>query len=452
MEGVLHNGEVQGGPAASLKKTSGRHKRRVLMLLGVLVAVAVALGTWFYLDSQVYETTDDAFIEGHPIAISGKVAGHVAKIHVTDNQAVNKGDLLVELDARDFEWRVAQAKAALAAAVARQKAAQTGTEVTRMTTDAAVEQAEAGVKLAESAVSTAQIAAETAQSRQIEAAAQLAAAEATASQTKADIVSAEAEAKRADSDLRRFQELIATKSVSQQQLDTATAAAQSATAKLESNRGKAAAAEAQVAYAKAAIRTAALGVKQAEYQLAEARARLGEAQGRLGSARSAPQQVAVSQSQAEMATADIAQAEAALRQAELNLSYTKIYAPEAGRVTRRTVEEGAYFQVGQPMCCLVPRKVWVIANFKETQLTHMQAGQAVSIHVDAYPQLEFAGKVDSIQSGTGARFSLLPPENATGNYVKVVQRVPVKIVFDQEPDAAHLLAPGMSVIPKVRVR
>ncbi|MGE5608870.1 MAG: HlyD family secretion protein, partial [Bacillota bacterium] len=418
----------------------------------IIVLVGAALGTGYYLNARLYETTDDAFIEGHLIPISAKVAGHVAKVHVTDNQAVRQGELLVELDARDFESRVAQAKAALAAAVARQKAAQTSTEVIRTTSGAAVEQADAGVKLAESALNTAQIAMEAAQSRQAEADAQLAAAEATAVQTKADVMSAEAEANRAESDLKRFKELIATKSVSQQQLDNAIATAQSATAKLESNRGKAAAAEAQVAYAKAAIKTAALAVKQAEYQLAEAKAKVGEAKAKLASAQSAPQQVAVSQSQAETAAADVTQAEATLRQAELNLSYTKIQAPESGRIARKIVEDGAYFQVGQPMCALVPSQVWVIANFKETQLTHMRPGQTVTIHVDAYPDLDFAGKVDSIQSGTGARFSLLPPENATGNYVKVVQRVPVKIVFDAAPDAARLLAPGMSVIPKVRVR
>ena len=147
-----------------------------------------------------------------------------------------------------------------------------------------------------------------------------------------------------------------------------------------------------------------------------------------------------------------AQSEAAVRQAELSLSYTKVTAPDAGRVTRRVVEQGNYIQPGQSLLAIVPKNIWVVANFKETQLTHMRPGQPVTVEVDAYPQFKFKGHVDSIQNGAGARFSLFPPENATGNYIKVVQRVPVKIVLDDMPETELALGPGMSVVPKVRVK
>jgi membrane fusion protein (multidrug efflux system) len=154
----------------------------------------------------------------------------------------------------------------------------------------------------------------------------------------------------------------------------------------------------------------------------------------------------------ETAAAAVQQSEARVRQAELNLSYTQVTAPEDGQVTRRVVEKGAYIQPGQSLLAIVPRHYWVIANFKETQLTHMRAGQPVEVVVDAYPDHKFSGHVESIQSGAGARFSLFPPENATGNYIKVVQRVPVKIVLDDSPEGGLALGPGMSVAPKVRVK
>ena len=166
----------------------------------------------------------------------------------------------------------------------------------------------------------------------------------------------------------------------------------------------------------------------------------------------APQQVAVSEAQAETAGASIEQLRAAVEQAQLELSYTKIYAPETGRVTRKAVEEGALVQVGQPLMAIVSGGVWITANFKENQIGRLQPNQPVEIVVDAYPGKIFKGHVDSIQAGTGARFSLIPPENATGNYVKVVQRVPVKIVFDEPPNSQFLLAPGMSVQPEVKVK
>jgi membrane fusion protein (multidrug efflux system) len=183
-----------------------------------------------------------------------------------------------------------------------------------------------------------------------------------------------------------------------------------------------------------------------------AESQLGEAKARLASAKVAPSRVAFSRAQVDTTAAEIAQAEAEVRQAELNLSYTKMYAPESGQITRKVVEPGSYVQVGQTLCSIVPDRLWVLANFKETQLRYMHPGQPATITVDAYPDHVFTGHVDSIQAGSGARFSLLPPENATGNYVKVVQRVPVKIVFDNATDPSHPLGPGMSVVPSIKVR
>ena len=207
--------------------------------------------------------------------------------------------------------------------------------------------------------------------------------------------------------------------------------------------------QAQVVAAQAAATQTA---QQAQTQIGGAEAGVNEALGRLAEANTAPQQIAVSEAQAETAGATTEQLRAQVAQAELELSYTKIYAPENGRVTRKSVEEGALVQIGQPLLAIVPGDVWVTANFKENQIGRMIAWTAVEISVDAYPDKTFKGHVDSIQAGTGARFSLIPPENATGNYVKVVQRVPVKIVFDEQPDSKHMLAPGMSVVPEVAVK
>ncbi|HEY6043985.1 MAG TPA: HlyD family secretion protein, partial [Nitrosospira sp.] len=237
-----------------------------------------------------------------------------------------------------------------------------------------------------------------------------------------------------------------------QQLDAAEAAARTSAARVDAAQQQVTAAEARVSEARSAVAAQAENARKAQTQVAGARAQVGEAQGRLAEANTAPQQVAVSEAQAQTATASLESLKAAVDQAELELSYTKIYAPDNGRVTRKSVEEGALVQVGQPLLAVVPGDVWVTANFKESQIGQIRPGQYVEIKIDAYSDKVFKGHVDSIQAGTGSRFSLIPPENATGNYVKVVQRLPVKIVFDERPDPNHLLAPGMSVVPEVKVR
>ena len=271
---------------------------------GAALVALLAIALYFALRAPS-ASTDDAFIEGHVIPVSAKISGHVARVLIDDNQIVKAGDVLAEIDPRDFQTRLDQAKGKVA--------------------------------------------------------------------------SDRAEAAKTEADLKRAQALFARDEASKQDLEHGQAAA-------------------------------------------------------------------------DAAKADLSQSDAALRQAELDLSYTRILAPESGRVTRKAVEPGAYVSIGQSVLALVPEESWVVANFKETQLKRMRAGQPAEILVDAFPDRRLRGHVDSIQDGTGARFSLLPAENATGNFVKVVQRVPVKIVLDEKPSGGRVLAPGMSVEASVDLR
>jgi len=429
------------------------YKRR-----GVIIAAAVVLllgaifGVRYWLYSRSHESTDDAFIDGHIIQVSPKASGYVAKIYVTDNQQVKAGDLIVELDARDYEVRLQQAKAALDAGLAKENEAKTNVTLTRATTSASVQQARATVQKSRSDVASSRAGAASLRSRASEAASAISTAQANLAQTQAQVVAAQADVTRANADVERYRELYAKDEISQQRLVQAETTAKTAVAQLDAAQQRVTAAEARVNEARAAQTAAAQTAQQAQTQIGSAQAGVNEALGRLALANAAPQQVAVSQAQAETAGATTEQLRSQVAQAELELSYTKIYAPDDGRVTRKSVEEGALVQIGQPLLAIVPGDVWVTANFKENQIGRMTPGQAVEIRVDAYSDKTFKGHVDSIQAGTGARFSLIPPENATGNYVKVVQRVPVKIVFDEPPDPKHMLAPGMSVVPEVAVK
>jgi membrane fusion protein (multidrug efflux system) len=262
----------------------------------------------------------------------------------------------------------------------------------------------------------------------------------------------EARQLRAGALLKRLAALVPQHAASQDSLDEAVAAEQVAAADVAAVRQRIVAQEAAVEQAEAAVTAAQSGVRQAESGVAARQGALGRAHAQRAASKSAPQQVAQSRSQTDVAEAEVARAEAEAKQARLNLSYTKIYAPISGHVTRKSMEKGAYVQTGQPLLALVDPDVWVIANFKETQLAKMRPGQPVTVTLDAHPGVSLAAHVDSLQRGSGARFSLLPPENATGNYVKVVQRVPVKIVFDDPKQVQqYAVGPGMSVLPSVKV-
>lgn len=428
-------------------------KRR--LLLAVLLALLIAgifFGIHLYHRLMAYESTDDAFLEGHVIPISPRVAGHVARVAVDDNQAVREGDLLVQIDPADFRTRLDQGTAALAAARSQEKQAKIAVELTSVTSTAGVSQATFGVQQGGSTVSAtlAQLAGAAGQVLQAEAA--LNVAQAGLRQAEADVEEQRAVVTRSQKDQVRVDELANEGVVSQQARDLADTTAMQESAKLVSQQKKVDAAQAQLKQADAMLKSAQEARHAAQAQVGAAQAAQGQASGKLAEANVTPQRVEASQSALEGAAADVRRLEAAMHQAELDLSYTAIKAPVAGHVTRKSVEPGAYVQVGQPLLALVPHEIWVVANFKETQLTTMRPGQPVEIKVDTYPGRTFKGKVDSIQRGTGARFSLFPPENATGNYIKVVQRVPVKIVFVEDLAHAPLLAPGMSVTPRVKVR
>jgi len=418
----------------------------------IVLLTGAIIGVRYWLYARSHESSDDAFIDGHIVQISPKASGYVVKVYVDDNQQVKAGDLIVELDARDYQVRLDQAKAALNAGLAKQNEARTNVSLTRATGAASVQQAMATVRQARSGVESSRAGAASSQSSARQAASAVSTAQANLEQARAQVLAAEAEDTRASADVDRYQALFVKDEISKQQLDQAVAASRTASAQLDSARQKVVATAAQVNEARSAQAASVENARQAQTQIVGAQAGVGEALGRLAQAKTAPQQVAVSKAQSETATATTEQLRAEVAQAELELSYTKIYATEAGRVTRKSVEEGALVQIGQPLLAIVPGDVWVTANFKESQIGRMVPGQPVDITVDAYSDRVFKGHVDSIQAGTGAQFSLIPPENATGNYVKVVQRLPVKIVFDEPPDPKHMLAPGMSVVPEVAVR
>ena len=327
--------------------------------------------------------------------VAPRVTGTVLRVAVVENQAVKAGDLLFEIDPRDYQLRLDQAQAALAASESRVTVARSDTALVQASTRALVSQAEAGVATARAVLAQAQ------------------------AQTRV----AESQARLADADVERYRSLLARDEISRQRLDQAVTAAESAHAQLEAAGKSVSSAEAQVR----------------------------QAQGRLDEARTAPRQIAVKQAQIGSASADIATSHAQLALAQQDLAYTRVLAPCDGRVTRKTVLTGQVVQANQSALALVSGKPWVTANFKETQLARMAVGQTVTIKVDAYPARELLGHIESLQPGTGSRFSLLPPENATGNFVKVVQRLPVKIVLDETPEVLLRLAPGMSAQPRVQL-
>ena len=433
---MMSDGKEQAVEESRSGAAVRHHRTRNILILAALLGVAA--GLVYYFHKKGYESTDDAFIEGGIVQISPRVPGQVARVLVKDNQHVNEGDVLVELDARDYEVAVAQAKAALSNAQARGAAAKAGLDLTSTVTNAALVQASAGLKAAQAQVEVLKAALEQAR-------AGVRAAEAGLQQATARQAAVEAEARRAAADAERYRALFKKDEISKQLLDRAETEARATAANLDAARQMVAAAQAQLAQAKAAQSSAEASLRQAETLVRQAEGRLQEAQAR-------PEQIRVRRADFEGATAELERARAVLQQAELNLSYTKIRAPESGYITKKSVEPGNTVGAGQALMALVSDRLWVVANFKEVQLRRMRPGQPATIKIDAYPQRKFRGQVDSIQAGAGARFSLLPPENATGNYVKVVQRVPVKIVFSEPLPAELKIGPGMSVVPEVRVR
>ena len=385
--------------------------RRRFIIIGV-VAILVVGAVLFWWHSTFYEDTDDAQVNGHLIQISARITGHVIKVNVDENQYVDAGTVLCEIDPKDYEVAVQQDEANLQSAEAAYEAAKVNVPVIGINTGSNLRSAGADVSSSTSSVAQSQ--------KQLEAA-QAAVNQAEANNTKAQL------------DLQRYTPLVEKDVISKQQFDAAVAAADGD--------------KAAVAQAQANLLAAQDGVRIARDRATQAEAALKYAQ-------TAPQQVAIQKARADQAAAQVEQARAELEQAKLNLSYTKVVAPVAGIVTRKSLEIGQNVSIGQNMMTLVSLDdVWITANFKETQLEHMRAGQPVVVTVDAYGGRKYDGKVTQIGGATGSVLSLFPPENATGNYVKVVQRVPVRIdITDPKQNADHLLRPGLSVEPKVRVK
>jgi membrane fusion protein (multidrug efflux system) len=418
----------------------------------VLLAGALGVGVPYYLYTLTHKSTDDAFITGHITLIAPRVSGHVVKVFVEDNQWVEEGEALVDLDRADYEAALARANAMLQTSRAKLETAKAGLALISITANAGLDEATAAVKVSESAVESARTRRSSATTRLDQAQAAVAADKASVEESRAAVAAAEAQAEYDEGNLKRYQEMFAGGAITKQDMDHATAVTRVSRANLETARKKVTSAEARVAQSEAAARGASDGLREAESQLAEFESSRAQAGARLQSAKSAPQKISVSEAEVHVAEAEVEGARAAVHEAELALSYTTVKAPRPGRITGKTVRQGSYVQTGQALLAIVPADVWVIANFKETDLTRMEPGQPVSISVDAYPDEVFQGRVDSIQAGSGAAFALLPPENASGNYIKIVQRVPVKIVFEPPPDLTRFrLAPGMSVVPTVDV-
>jgi membrane fusion protein (multidrug efflux system) len=395
--------------------------RRILLVALVCVPLVVGAVLW-YLSGR--ESTDDAQIDGHITPIAARVGGTVLGVHVNDNQSVKAGAVLVEIDPRDYQVALARARAELADAEASLEAARAGVPIATTSTSGQLRSAGANVERAEAGVAVAASDADATRARLRAAEARL--REATALET------------RLSRDLDRMKQLVAKDEISQQQFDAAVAAAEASNATVDSARASVAEVEKAVAAAEDR-RTQAQGV-------------LTQAQADLRTAKTAPEQVAITRSRQRSAEARVQLARAALEQATLNLAYTTVKAPGDGYVSKKSVEPGQVVQAGQPLLALVSLgDIWVTANFKENEVRHMRPGQAAVVKVDANGR-SYLGHVDSLAAATGARFSLLPPENATGNYVKVVQRVPVKIVLESGQDPEHVLRPGMSVVPTVYIR
>jgi membrane fusion protein, multidrug efflux system len=368
------------------------------------------------------ESTDDAQIDGHINPVAAKITGYVASIHVEDNQTVRAGDVVVRIDPKDYQVVLERAKADLSAAQSMAEAARTQVPMTTTTTSSQQNFAGAGIESAEGARATALKEVETAKAK--------------LESMRARVREMEANYTKATQDLERLKVLISKDEVSKQQYDAAVAAADAARASRDS--------------AQAGVEESSRSIEAGQARVSQTEARIKEARANLQAAQTAPQQLSISRSNAQTALARVKLAEAMLAQAQLNIEYTEVRAPIDGIVSQRKVELGQYVQPGQPMMAIVPlHKIWVTANFKENQLKNMRQGQKAIVKVDAYGGRKYEGHVDSISAATGARFSLLPPENATGNYVKVVQRVPVKIVIDKGEDRQLPLRPGLSVIATV---
>jgi membrane fusion protein (multidrug efflux system) len=400
-------GQQSGSSAGS---ANGKRMARAKIIAPIVVLLLAAASAFAYRYYAGWESTDDAQIDGYINPISSRVAGYITNVYVEDNQYVKAGTPLAQIDTKDYEVALASAQATLANDRATADASQVNVPVISVNTSTQLVSAEADVANTRAGISASEQ--------------QLAAAQAA-------VLQAEANSAKAQDDVKRYKQLVDKQEIPEQLYVQAVQTANGAAA---------------------AVQAALANVQAAQDAVRQAQSRLAQASASVESAQTGPQQIRIQQSRAVAAVAAAQKSKTAVEQAHLNLGYTRIVAPVDGIVAKRSAQPGQYVSPGQQLMAVVPLDdIWVTANFKETQLRNMRPGNPVEIQVDAYGRT-YTGHVESIAGGTGAVFSLLPPENATGNYVKVVQRVPVRLRLDKGQDTDRQLRPGMSVVPKVNVR
>jgi len=408
---------------AGEQRMTAKKKRILIAASAVALILALAFGVRYIIWSLGHEETDDAYVSGHLHPISARITDTVQQVLIDDNQHVVEGQTLVILDPKDFKLRLDQAKAALDVAASQADTAQAAIRSVSQSATAQTTQAQGAIGEAKASISAAR--------------AEVVAAEAGVPRAQAQLRQANATLQREELDLHRYEDLVAKEQVSRQTLDHARANYQVALA--------------AQSVANEQVRQAEAQLVQTTQGVVKTQASLITSQGSLQSAQATRLDTHVREGQFAAASAAVTQATAALADAELQLSYTIIKAPVSGRIGRKSAEVGQRVQIGQPLMAIVEDQLWVTANFKETQLEKMRAKQPVELHIDSFPHHKFYGYVDSIAPGSGNEFALLPPDNATGNFTKIVQRVPVI-----DPKSAHgyegLLSPGISVVVSVETR
>lgn len=423
-------------------------KKRFIILIAFVFILVIVIS--YYILNRGYESTDDAFIDGHVVPISSEVAGSVVKLYIKENQYVKKGTLLLEIDPRDYKLSLDQANAKLQNALIQKEISETNLDVTKITSVANYEQAVAGIDFSRSNISQTAYASKASNAELKAMGEDLNTQKQLISQASDSIEEEKANLELSEHDYDRYLKLFNEGAVSRQLMDTSFKSVAVSKARVKSAQDRKKALEYQ--YKSLVAKKAATFnyLKQSQSKMVETEASLKASEGKLKSADTVKQFIAISKFQIKLAKTQVKELTAAVKQAKISLADTKIYAPKNGYISKKSVETGMYADKGRVLLSIVPDDVWVIGNFKENQLRYMKAGQKVTIKVDAYPNQKYFGSVESIQRGTGSKFSLFPPENAVGSYVKVVQRIPVKIVFDKNTDKTMPLIPGMSVIPKVK--
>ncbi|MEH2396432.1 HlyD family secretion protein [Nostoc sp.] len=441
------------------KEVPAKPKRKkptglILAGLGVGAIAAGTFGLHYWQYASTHQETDNATVAGNIHQVSTRIPGTVSEVLVNDNQLVQPGQLLVKLDPRDYESQVQQAAAALENARGQAQAAQANIALTSQTTTGKTSQAQGDVSGAVAAISTAQAAVQEAQAGIPAAQAEVRLAQAGIPAAQAQVAQANANLENAQADYNRYNQLYKTGAIARQQLDAAKATYNVATAQKNAAIQGVEQAQAKLASAKVGVAKAQSQLAQAQENVTNAQAKLAASKGGLQQATAGGQDTTVKRGQYEAAKAAIAQSEASLKDAQLQLSYTNVTAPSAGRVGRKNVEIGNRVAAGAPLMAIVDNNYWVVANFKETQLEKMRPGEPVEIKLDTFPHHTFIGRVDSVSPASGAQFALLPPDNATGNFTKIVQRIPVKIVFDQKSIQGYesRITPGMSAEVAVEVK